>query len=283
MRIFDCFTFYNELDLLEVRLRELYDKVDQFVIVEATTTFTNRPKPLYFDDNHTRYAPWMDKIQHIVVDLPQSANAWDNETAQRNTILHGLNDAEPDDLVIVSDVDEIVRAEAIDAMKSMDQTIYALRMPIFNFKFNYMRVTPGQYDVWAMAARAQVFHDIGPNTLRSLRFNYFDSPYQFSNDGISLIEHAGWHFGYMGNEAYLRDKAQSFSHTEVNRPDFLAQIDVEKSIAERKEWNREQTARYEIVNMTDYFPQAATAYADFVLPNSGFDPLDFLPPFPYNK
>jgi hypothetical protein len=283
MRIFDCFTFYNELDLLELRLTELYNKVDQFVIVEATTTFTNRTKPVYFEQNRSRYKKWADKITHIKVELPQDPDTWTNETYQRNAILQGIQDADSNDMIVISDVDEVLRPEAVDLMRAGDQTIYACRMPIFNFKFNYMRATPGQYDVWAMAARRHVFDQITPNSLRSMRFNFFDAPHQHVGQGCQVIEHAGWHFGYLGDNEYLRDKAQSFSHQEVNTPDFIAQIDVEQSIAERKEWNRAQPARYEIIDLDDYFPKSVHQYQDRILPDSGIRAVDLLPAYPYNK
>ena len=158
MKIFDCFTFYNELDLLEIRLEELYNTVDYFVIVEANQTFTNRPKPYNFEQAHVRYSKYMDKIIYVKVDdMPGSANPWDNETHQRNAIARGLVYAERDDIVIVSDADEIPRPSAIAQLRNSDQMIFAFRMALFNFKFNYMRTTPGEYDCWAMATRCSTF------------------------------------------------------------------------------------------------------------------------------
>ena len=250
MRIFDCFTFYNELDLLQLRISELYDKVDYFVIVEANTTFTSKPKYFMYEKARARFAPWADKIIHVKVqDMPMSKNPWDNERFQRDAIMRGIGSAEPDDIIIVSDLDEIPRPEAIDHMRQSQQSLFAMRMPLFNFKYNYMRLTHGHYDVWGMAARKSILDQTTPDQLRGLRFNFFDLPYQYSNDGCEVIEHAGWHFGYLGDNAYLRDKAQSFSHQEVNYPEFLANIDVDKSIAERKEWDRNQSARYGIVEL----------------------------------
>ena len=93
MKIFDCFTFYNELDLLQIRLEELYDVVNHFVLVEATTTFTNRPKEMLFKQNRARYSKYLDKIIYVPVELPGSSNAWDNERAQRNAILQEIGRA----------------------------------------------------------------------------------------------------------------------------------------------------------------------------------------------
>src|SRR3989344_1716902 len=83
-KIYDCFTFFNELDLLDLKLHELADHVDKFVIVESTVTFQGNPKPLYFQENKQRFAPFLDKIIHVVVsDTPTEGSAWDREHYQR--------------------------------------------------------------------------------------------------------------------------------------------------------------------------------------------------------
>ena len=66
--MYDCFTFKNELLLLDLRLHELSEAVDFFVLVEGTRSFTNRPKPLYFLENLERFKPFLDRIIHIIVD-----------------------------------------------------------------------------------------------------------------------------------------------------------------------------------------------------------------------
>jgi len=281
MKIYDCFTFYNELDLLEIRLRELYEHVDYFVLVEANKTFQNKEKPFIYQSNKEKFLQWQDKIIHIIVDdMPDSNNAWARETHQRNAILNGISTADPEDIIIISDCDEIIRSNVIKELRSSTQMAFALRMPLFNFKFNYMRIAPGQYDVWAMAARKSVMENISPDLLRNSRFAYSNWPLNAQTQEVKMIEHAGWHFGYLGDVEYLRDKAQSFSHTEVNRPEFFEQLDIEASIRERKEWDRTQQAKYEIVELTDYFPQSILSqqdrYLKYIL-NGTHSPMDFLP------
>jgi len=110
IKIYDCFTFYNELDLLEIRLNELDSVVDYFVIVEATKTQTGIDKPLYFDINKDRYTKFKHKIIHIIVrDMPDITknSAWVLENHQRNQIIKGLNNCNLDDIIIISDLDEI--------------------------------------------------------------------------------------------------------------------------------------------------------------------------------
>jgi len=256
MKIYDCFTFYNELDLLELRLAELYDHVDHFVLVEANQTFTNRPKPYIFLENRERFDKYLDKIIHVMInDMPGGDNPWLNEKHQRDSIMHGLKSSSPEDIIIVTDVDEIPRPEAIEHISKSSEVLFALRMPLFNFKFNYMRATPGEYDVWGMACKRSALETITTDHLRQLRFGFFDKPWEMKQYGCEVVEHAGWHFGYLGDKEYLLDKAQSFSHTEVNTPEFLAQLDPEASIAERKEWNRKESAKYKIVEIGPYFPR----------------------------
>jgi beta-1,4-mannosyl-glycoprotein beta-1,4-N-acetylglucosaminyltransferase len=87
MKIYDSFTFFNELDLLELRLEELYDHVDHFVLVEANRTFQNNPKPFYFGENQYRFAKYMDKVIHIQVnDMPEHTDPWGRERYQRDGI-----------------------------------------------------------------------------------------------------------------------------------------------------------------------------------------------------
>ena len=79
-RVVDAFIFFNELDLLEMRLEELFDVVDVFVLVEATRTFRGEPKPLHFAENRSRFQPYASKIRHVVVtDLPDGDDPWVRE------------------------------------------------------------------------------------------------------------------------------------------------------------------------------------------------------------
>lgn len=116
-RVFDCFPFFNELDLLEIRLHELSDVVDRFVLAESTVTFSGKPKPLLFAENRQRYAKFLDRIEHIVVDDTPAAvrSPWDRRMHQSNSLARGLKDMNGDDIVIFSDVDEIPRASAVRA------------------------------------------------------------------------------------------------------------------------------------------------------------------------
>ena len=122
-KVYDCFTFFNELDLLELRLTELSDIVDRFVLVESTLTHMGQPKPLYYAENKERFAAFRDRIIHIVVDdMPDAAaekDPWVREIGQRDAIARGLTEARPRDRIIVSDLDEIPKPAALRAALDM--------------------------------------------------------------------------------------------------------------------------------------------------------------------
>jgi beta-1,4-mannosyl-glycoprotein beta-1,4-N-acetylglucosaminyltransferase len=246
--------FYNEFDLLELRLRELYDYVDIFVIVESDLSHTNNPKPYRFEQSKERYNAWADKIRYIKHVSQSDPNPWTNETAQRSAISEGIQDANDNDIIIVSDLDEIIRSSVIKELRlECKQTIYGFHMPLFNFKFNYMRVDPGAYDVWAMAAKASWIKRFSPQMLRNQRENLYThghkvqyqkhrytnpDSYTLTAEDTKIIQHGGWHFGYLGDNEWLLEKAYNNCHQEDITKNFLAQLDVEKSIKEKKCWNK---------------------------------------------
>ncbi|MGN1154356.1 MAG: glycosyl transferase GT17 family protein, partial [Candidatus Gastranaerophilaceae bacterium] len=118
--IYDCFTFFNELDLLEIRLNVLNDYVDKFVLVESTKTFTGMDKPLYYKENKERFSHFNDKIIHIVLDETPNEYAWHNECIQRNSISKGLTNCNDDDIILISDLDEIPTPEFIHKYKDIE-------------------------------------------------------------------------------------------------------------------------------------------------------------------
>jgi hypothetical protein len=254
MKIYDCFPFYNELDLLDLRLAELYDHVDHFVIVEATTTFQSKSKQLFLKNNWDRYAKYHDKIIHIVVDdAPGDPDAWVNDIFQRNQIMRGLEGADPEDIIIIEDADEILRPETIDHMRANPKDIMGFRVPYFNFKLNYMLVNNVEsYHVWTVACRRKFLE--APDAFRGTRFNLTQLPMNFEDDTIRIYEHAGWHFTYLGDTEFVKNKIRSFAHTELNNDQVLNNIDVDDMIARGVGFNPQDPRPFTPVALDDYFP-----------------------------
>lgn len=102
--------FFNEIELLELRFKTMYDYVDKFIIVESKYTFTNEPKELFYETNKEKFKKYWSKIEHIVVEMVPvtCTTAWEREFFQRNEIQRGIKDADADDILIISDLDEII-------------------------------------------------------------------------------------------------------------------------------------------------------------------------------
>ncbi len=244
--LFDCFTFYNELDLLEVRLHEHHAAVDHFVLVEARQTFQGVPKELVFEANKQRFAPFLDKIIHVVVDFPQQISlnyyknsnpAWNREFFQRDAIATGLRDAKPGDLIMISDVDEIVRSDILASAVASHQhsEITFFEMPIFQFcvdrptiyrhdrHSDYLWIGPRIID-FSLFSTAQ-------NVRMARAFQFDRWPTAWFTKLVTMIKNwrkrdfwakpiiirnAGWHFTSMGSWENYRNKIQSYNH-----PEFL--------------------------------------------------------------
>ena len=254
MKIYDTFTFFNEFELLELRLRELYDHIDYFVLVEATSTFQNKDKPLYFVENTDRFEQWLPKIIQVsVVDMPINTDTWGRERYQRDKIINGVAHADDNDIIMIGDVDEIPRVETIQKLRESTQSIWGFRMPLFNFKYNYMMCTQDYYSVWSGAIRKGALGS--PEDFRRMRHVLNQCPLHFKDDNVQLIENAGWHFTYLGNEDFAKTKIQSFAHDETNKPEILDQLNIEDSIARGVGIIRtNEDYRFTPVAVDEYFP-----------------------------
>lgn len=248
MAVWDCFTFFNELDILELRLTELDAVVDRFVIAEATRTFSGDPKPLHFADNRQRFARFLTKIVHVVIDdLPAEGDAWDREAFQRNAVARGLTDARPDDVVMISDVDEIPFAQHVARLTAQATAgrIWFIECDYYTYKLDLAII-----DKWVglCAVRAvQKRHLPQMQDLRAFRARQSRRLPMVVNQAINvaknlvrigrplrhrLIEHGGWHFTFVNTPEKIQYKISSYAHQERNTPAFNNLANIERMIRE---------------------------------------------------
>lgn len=223
MRVFDCFPFFNELELLEIRLHELAPVVDHFIIAESTKTFTGRQKSLVFAENQNRFTRFADKIIHIVVDSDEvGRDPWERQYHQRNALVQGLAHSEPDDIVLLSDVDEIPAASIVGMLRGSPpghRDVYCLELRMFYYFLNaehpdtWMRSGP-------RAVRRSLLSDM--QNLRNVRAPLDGGPRDVVR-GLRaswdmrrmvrrhLIRDAGWHFSYVGGVSSVAEKVASVS------------------------------------------------------------------------
>lgn len=273
MKVVDSILFHDEIDMLELRLNIMGDHVDRIVIVESDHTFTNIPKPYNFLDHADRFKKWHNKIFYVKTHSPLNTNPWDNEHWSRDQMVHGWNDLTNEDVVIVADVDEIIRPEAVDFLRKTEYNHYGLVMPASYYKFNYVDVLSDRigYIAWACAFRNMI--NVPPSRLRG-----YNGP---ANKSV-FIHHAGWHFSWMGNKQYLLDKLNSFSHTEFNNQGTKHNIDILDTIISKQiDHLRSDRQKWRVVDLDNYFPQYILdnkeKFKDYILPDTGEKVYNYYP------
>lgn len=276
-RVFDCFPFFNELDLLEMRLSELENVVDYFVISELPVTHKGDPKPLYFAENKDRFAKWKDKIIHVVrTDYPLDPDPWSRERFQRDACKDALIPYSPkdDDIVMISDCDEIPKAERVAAYR-VEHGLMAFKQRLYSFYLNlcggYDKPEPG---VWSKILPYKQFKDMTPCQVR------------YTDCSAAIIEDGGWHFNYMGGVEKVIKKLESWAHQEWNKEQFKDPQKILEAINSGKDpFGRDD--RWRFVDIDESLPQyVRNHYSTLLLQgyirqlpfsNSGFSGFDFEP------
>ena len=244
-KVIDCFPFYNELDMLELRLNELNEHVDKFVLVEATHTFAGNPKRLHFEKSKERYKDYLHKIEHVIVDdCPNTDNPWDNDYNQRRSIRKGLEKMSPndDDIIIISDVDEIPNPYAIELIKKHDTDT---PFTMFIMDMYYFNITTKDKNPWIEGTRLLpygMFRDEFESDSQRIRFTFSDMFRVINPEikmktrpGVRIIENGGWHFSYFGDERFIQNKLLNASHQEYNKPHITDLNKIKKCVEERKD------------------------------------------------
>lgn len=291
--IYDCFMFFNELDVLEIRLHVLADVVDRFVLVEARQTHQRHDKPLYYFENRSRFASFANRIDHVIVDeFPdEAADPLACENWQRNAIRFGIRDAEAGDTILISDVDEIPKPELVLAA-ARRAGVSVFRQVMFCYFLNLMHLqedgTPGA--VWAgtVAYRHSRRADL-PQRYREM--GYLRGA---KGDGLSdrlratarrvrragqlegrvhFLADAGWHFSYLGGVDAVIAKLEAYCHVEYNTARFKAPDAILRAVDEKRDLFG-RAGRYASVPLDGRFPRwlqenATTRYRHLLAPRDG--------------
>ena len=230
MKIFDCFMYFNEDVVLDVRLNTLDKYVDYFVIVESNFTHKGDKRKLQFDEK--KFKKFKNKIIYLVYDnKPKNIkeilndeheddksrkyifNSMLRENGQRNFILNGLKDAYEEDLILISDVDEIPNLERLQISK-IDKKIIMFKQEMFYYKFNLK--LPNFFWTGTKACKKKYLKS--PQWLRNIkdrRYSFFRLDVLFSETkfvDIKIIENGGWHFTNLKNAEEIEYKLKSYLH-----------------------------------------------------------------------
>lgn len=283
MKIFDTFLFYNELELLELRLNTLDSVVDHFVITEANVTFSGKPKPLYFAENRARFKKFEGKIIHNVIkttpnsfefftppneyytcrdiSYPHKSGGvplsklnlnFQREVFQRDSVVNGLLPfALSEDLIMISDLDEIPNPLAVQQVidSFLPGTIYNFCQMWCMYYFNVTCINE-----W-FGTRICSFATLKGRSIDLMRYHLESR----SEQPGPIVENGGWHFSFLGGQQRVREKLAAYAY-QGRRSKFFLQI-LDKLFPQRIEKKIEKnldifnTGRhFNIVDLDEKFP-----------------------------
>ena len=261
--IYDCFTFFNELDILEIRLNTLYDTVDYFVIAEANKTHTGKSKDYVFEKNQARFSKFLDKIIYIKVDdfpslenseASSDGNKWLYENYQRDAIMQGLKECKPDDVIIISDCDEIPSPQAIQKYKKGICSLMQLR---FGFSYNSLYITI-PFGRGAKICRYKDLIDpkkrIKEKDKKYCLHSKYGLPTYLRFVKGKKIKNGGWHFSYIGNVEDIKYKMNSIVEQQVNMTDKNNDKELHRKI-QNNEDILERGDIFANLELSDIFPK----------------------------
>lgn len=257
-KIYDCFMFYNEFELLQIRLHELYDVVDKFILIEGSHTHTGNEKPFYYQQNKDRFSRYADKIEARQAYLPPYGKepwfGWGREIYQRSAINEALKHlAQPEDVIISGDVDEIPRVSAIkDYLTKSPDDIYCIEEKNYHYNLNTLLETP------TLDPKICRYHRVKEVGVSDLRYCHQAIPTKTLYDG-------GWHLSFMGGTDRIIDKMTAYAHYDIREPrmgEFVSRENVEKCVRERKSLFQRDDLKY--IHTTDCsdFPKYVTENLD---------------------
>jgi beta-1,4-mannosyl-glycoprotein beta-1,4-N-acetylglucosaminyltransferase len=257
----DCFPFFNELEILEIRLNELSEVVDQFVLVEGTRTHQKKKKPLYFEKNKDLFKPFLDRITHLVVESwPgffhkfRSPNPFDYDNYQKEYAIRALKGLPKDTNVIFSDVDEIPRASEVARHKDSKE-IKIFEQRLYNYWLNNICVfydthgkeLPAQKNknglgFWRGSVMLPLWRI---KTLKQTRL-YRD----LQSGPITIIEEGGWHFSYIGDVERVKKKLDAYAHSEYN----VSMKELEKLMKSGTNVIPDEETKFELEEINESYP-----------------------------
>ena len=278
--IYDCIPFFNELDILNLRLHVLDSIVDKFIIEESTVTFSGEPKELCFEKNKEMFQEFLPKIEYIVVDnSPVDTTTHLRDKFQKNALEKGLVNAGEDDMIILSDVDEIPNPEALKELKEHfdPDKVYHFAQRMFYCFINMEEVSgnllsitgefPGiERKMW-LGTKVFAKRSIPEDGIIQLREASVTAP------NAVRVANGGWHFGYMGSRheadvsKRIGDKVVAAAHQEYNTEDILAEAKYRLMLGEDMFGRNAKFQRVEVdETYPEYLLQHRSDYEYLIMP-----------------
>lgn len=250
MKIYDCFMYYDEDLCLDVRLNTLNEYVDFFIIVEAKYAHNGEKRKLRFNINN--FKKFKNKIRYIVldkqpknliknnnkysVDAIKILNAIKRENLQRNFIMRGIYDAKKDDLIIISDLDEIPNLSVINLKNIKTKQIYIFEQDFFYYKFNLQNTHQKWFGTrmckFEFLKSPQWIRNVKPKKYKFFRIDTWFDEKKYQN--VHFIKNGGWHFTYIKTPQLIQKKLKTYLHHQEYDANPLSITKIKKLVSNKK-------------------------------------------------
>ena len=249
--------YFDEDLVLEIRLNTLHKIVDKFVIVEATRDHAGKNKKLNF--NIDKFSEFKNKIQYIVIeDLPinvkSNKKSWHEnhirDQFQRNALKRGYQDCDPNDWIMISDIDEIPNPEKIKEFNTKKKYGCFLQKN-FQSKINLLNISD---HLWAGTKICQKKNLKSPQWLRNIKTKKRFFFNLFAEKQPQLIKDGGWHFSFLKDPISIKKKINSYSHQEYNKEEFTNIKNIENKIIKGEDLFG-RNIKYKAINIDESFPR----------------------------
>tara|TARA_R110000787_G_scaffold196478_2_gene307889 strand:+ start:855 stop:1706 length:852 start_codon:yes stop_codon:yes gene_type:complete len=265
-KIYDCFPFFNELDLLEIRLNYLDSVVDYFVLCESEITFSGLPKKLFYQENKHLFKDFEHKIIHVVVDDTPSEfiknDPFKTDQHQRNSVIKGLINCNDDDVIITSDLDEFPNIEIIKDLNSFyrEDVLFHLAQGMYYYYFN-LKETSGK-----LLSHSGEFDGIEDKKWLGTKICNYGFLKKFGVDKLrhpsmrepgTRVAGGGWHFTYVGGHIQTSAtqrvllKIECAAHQEFNNNFYKLNV---KNKIDSNEDVFFRDSKFEVVPIDNSFP-----------------------------
>ena len=255
MNIFDCFIFNNEEMILDLRLNYLNKFVKKFIIVESKYTHQGTLKnELLKLENYKKFQHKID--YHLIDKFPDNLSNWGRENFQRNYIMNTIKNLNDDDLIMISDLDEIPNLNNFKNVKNLKYTVF--NQSNYSYKYNLKNIT---HPNWFGTRMCKKKYLKSPQWLRDQKVKKY-SFLKFYKIKWNIIRNGGWHFSYMMKANEISRKIKSFGHAEYNLERYTNIKAIEEKISKGIDlFEREQY--YKKVKLDNTFPKIIFENKDY--------------------
>ena len=257
MKLIDCFMYFDDDLVLDIRLNTLNEYVDKFVIAEATLDHAGNEKKLNFDIK--KFIKFKDKINYLIIeDLPRNTNnfkknwhpAHIRDQFQRNSLERGYKNFSDDDLIMISDIDEIPNPKKISEFKTENKYACFIQKN-FQAKINNLNITQ---ENWLGTKICKKKFLKSPQWLRNIKTKKRKFWHFFRDREPQIISNGGWHFSFLKKQELIQKKIKSFAHQEFNKSNLTDLESIKKRVRSGTDIF-ERPYKYKKIELNSEFPE----------------------------